>query len=72
MKQYSWDGNQDVILLGLRNAGLYMKKNADHQTYLTQEESEKMKKFGVMITEKFEKCQESHLTDFYDILFNAP
>ena len=68
MKQYSWENNQDVILLGLRNAGLFMKENAQHQQYLNSLEMIKMQKFGSLVLSKFEKCQESHLSDFYNVL----
>ena len=63
MGQFTWEENQEVILLGVRKAGQHMIDNARNQERLTKQEADKMIKIGETIIRKFENCQENHLKE---------
>ena len=63
MGQFTWEENQEVILLGVRKAGQHMIDNARNQERLTEQEADKMIKIGETIIRKFENCQENHLKE---------
>ena len=63
MGQFTWEENQEVILLGVRKAGQHMIDNVKNQERLTKQEADKMIKIGETIIRKFENCQENHLKE---------
>lgn len=70
MGQFSWDGNQEVILLGVRKAGQHLIDNVEHQQRLTKEQANKLIKIGETFISKYEICQENHLEDRLNFLIN--
>ena len=70
MGQFTWEENQEVILLGVRKAGQHMIDNARNQERLTEQEADKMIKIGETIIRKFENCQENHLKEQLNFLLD--
>ena len=70
MDRYSWEDNQEVILLGVMKAGKHMINNADQQKRLTSQQSNKLQIIGKEIIRKFKNCQESHLEEPFNFLID--
>lgn len=66
--QFSWNENQDVILLGVRKAGQYLRDNAQHQKSLTKEQANKLMEIGETFISKYENCLENHLKNQLNFL----
>ena len=66
--QFSWNENQDVILLGVRKAGQYLRDNAQHQKSLTKEQANKLMEIGETFIRKYENCLENHLKNQLNFL----
>ena len=70
MGQFSWEENQEVILLGVRKAGQHLIDNARDQPRLTSQQANKLIKIGETIMRKFENCQEDHLEEQLNFLLD--
>ena len=70
MKVYTWEDNQDVVLLGVRKAGKILLQESENQKALQKNEKEEMKVAGENILQKFGNCQAKHLEEALTFLFD--
>ena len=70
MTKYSWKENQEVILLGVREAGKHLIDKAGTLELITSQQSNQLENVGYQIIRKLENCQENHLKEALNFLID--
>ena len=70
MDEYTWENNQQVILMGIRRVGQHLINNSEKLKRLTSLKAKRLTKVGQEIIGNIKLCQESHLEEALNFLID--